>query len=79
MQVYGDAELLQPLLEQHGALLSGELGDGYAAHIKPLVPVGLDQAEHICIVGDPQVAPDLVFSISFALMTITISPGRSVL
>ena len=55
-----DVQVLQPLFEEHGALLSGELGDGHASHVEPLVTVGLDQTQYIRVIGDPQVAADLV-------------------
>ena len=61
MEIDRDIQFFQPLLEEHGALLTGELGDGHASHIEPLVPVGLDQAQYIGVIGNPQIAADLIF------------------
>ena len=58
--VHPHAQALQPLLEQVGRLLAGILGDHHAAHIQVHAPEGVDQAQHIAVVGDAQVAPDLV-------------------
>ena len=55
-----DPQALHPALEGVGGGLTGVLGDHHAAHQQALSPEGVDQAEHIHIVGDAQVAPDLV-------------------
>ena len=60
MKIYWNMKRLQPVFEEHGAFLSGELGDGHASHIESLVAVSLDQAKDVCVICDPQVAADLV-------------------
>ena len=56
-----DPQALQPLLERVGGGLAGVPGDHYAAHVQAHGAEGVDQAEHIAVIGDAQVAPDLVF------------------
>ena len=54
-------EGLQPVAKGIGGGLALVLGDDHAAHIQPDGPEGIDQAQHLLVVGDAQVAPDLVF------------------
>ena len=54
------AQLLQADLEGVGSGLAGIAGDDHAAHVQPAAPELVNEAEHIAVVGDAQVAPDLV-------------------
>ena len=51
---------LQPGLEGVGGGLAGVAGDHHAAHIQPPAPELVDKPEHVAVVGDAQVPPDLV-------------------
>ena len=62
MPVDPQAQLLQLLLEGLGGKLAAVAGDDHRAHIQAKLPEGVDQAEHILIVGDAKIAPDLVFN-----------------
>ena len=54
------ADFFQLALEEIGCLLSGVLGDDDTADIEPPVREGLNQAEHIHIVGDAEIVTYLV-------------------
>ena len=58
--VHPHAQALQPLLEQVGGLLAGVLGHNHAAHVQIHAPEGVNETQHIAVVRDAQVAPDLV-------------------
>ena len=60
VEVDADAEPLQPGLEKIRAVLAAVLGDHNASHVEAGADEFIPQAQHIRIVGDPQVAPDLV-------------------
>ena len=51
---------LQPLLECVGGGLPGVLGDHHAAHVQVHGPERVNEPEHVAVVGDAQVPPDLV-------------------
>ena len=53
-------QALQPGLEGVGGGLAGVPGDHHAAHAQPPAPELVDEPEHIAVVGDAQVPPDLV-------------------
>ena len=53
-------QAVQPLAEGVRRPLSGILGDNHAAHIQPLLPEGVDETEHVLVIGDAQVPPDLI-------------------
>ena len=59
--VYLDAEGLQTGLEGVGGGLAGVLGDHHAAHQQTAAPEDIDQPQHVAVVCNAQVAPDLVF------------------
>ena len=56
-----DAQRFQPLLECVGRRLGAVMGNAHAAHIQPDPPECIDQAQHIQVVGDAQIAPALIF------------------
>ena len=60
MAVSLHAQGIQPLQEGIGGRLAGVPGQHHAAHIKLQLPEGVDEAQHVHIIGDAQVAPDLV-------------------
>ena len=60
MQIHRDIQLLQPVFEQERAFLAGKLCDRHASHIEPLLPVGVDQAEHVCVISDTKISADLI-------------------
>ena len=60
MAVNADSHVLQLALEQVSRRLSAVLGDDYASHVKSLVGKCLNEPEHVHVVGDAQIAPDLV-------------------
>ena len=60
VQVGLDAQVLHPAPEGVGSRLAGVLGDDHAAHQQALAPESVDEAQHVHIVGDAQVAADLV-------------------
>ena len=51
---------LQPLLEGLGGGLGVVLGQHHAAHIQPDAPEGVDEPQHVHVVGDAQISPHLV-------------------
>ena len=53
-------QVLHPAAEGVGGGLSGVLGDHHAAHQQALPPEGVDEPQHVHVVGDAQIAPDLV-------------------
>src|SRR5699024_2682669 len=57
--VHPDAQPLQPGLEglHHRQILIH--GQHHAAHVQPQLPEHLNQANHVPVVGDAQVPPDL--------------------
>ena len=55
-----DAQTVQPLFKGLHLRCSGVLGHAHAAHIQAYFLEGIDQAQHIQIVGDAVVAADLV-------------------
>ena len=55
-----DAQTVQPLFKGLHLRCSGVLGHAHAAHIQAYLLEGIDQAQHIQIVGDAVVAADLV-------------------
>ena len=55
-----DAQVLQAAAEGVRGPLAGILGDDHAAHEELLRPEGVDEAQHVLVVGDAQIAPDLV-------------------
>ena len=61
MEIYRDVHVLKPVLEKERALLTGELCDGDAPHIEPLIPVSFDQAQDVRVIGDPQVPAYFIF------------------
>ena len=60
VEVHLHPQVLQAALEGVRRGLGGVLGDGHAAHKQTLAPEGIDEPQHVLIVGDAQVAPDLV-------------------
>ena len=56
-----DPKILQSALKDVGGGLAGVAGDDHAAHQQPHAPEGVDETENVYIIGDAQVAPDLVF------------------
>ncbi len=61
MRIYFESQLLKPALEEVCAALPGILGDDDTSHIKPLFLKGINQAQYICVIGNPQIAADLIF------------------
>ena len=55
-----DAQTVQPLFKSLHLRCGGVLGHAHAAHIQAYFLEGIDQAQHIQIVGDAVVAADLV-------------------
>ena len=55
-----DAQALQPGLEQVGGGLAGIAGDHHAAHQQATATEDVDEPQHVAVIGDAQVAPDLV-------------------
>ena len=55
-----DAQCLQTALEGVGGGLTGVLGHHHAAHIEALAAECVDEAEHVHVIGDAQVAANLV-------------------
>ena len=55
-----DPQVLQTAAEDVRSPLAGILGDDHAAHIEPLGAEGVDEPQHVVVVGDAQIAPDLV-------------------
>ena len=53
-------QVLHPAAEGVGGGLSGVLGDRHAAHQQALPPESVDEPQHVHVVGDAQIAPDLV-------------------
>ena len=51
----------EALAEGLGGGLAGVLGNYHAAHIELHPPEDVDQAEHVLLIGDAQIAADLVF------------------
>ena len=60
VEVDPDAQPLQSAAEGVGGGLTVVLGDHHAPHVQPLGPEGVDQTQHIHVVGDPQIPPHLV-------------------
>ena len=60
VEIHLHAQVLQPPLEGVRRGLGGVPGDDHAAHMQPLPPEGVDEPQHILVVGDAQVSPDLV-------------------
>ena len=60
VDVDGDVLLLQLRLELICAVLAGVMGDDHAAYVQASLLELLSQTEDILIVGDAQIAPDLV-------------------
>ena len=55
-----DAQFLQTALEGVGSGLTGILGDGDAAHVQTLAAEGVDEAEHVLIVGNAKITAHFV-------------------
>ena len=55
------AQLLQPRPEALGGGLALPPGDDHAAHVKPQRAEAVDQPEDVLVVGNAQIAPQLVF------------------
>ena len=55
-----DAQALQPGLKQVGGGLAGIAGDHHAAHRQAPAAEDVDEPQHVAVIGDAQVAPDLV-------------------
>lgn len=73
MAVYLDSHMLQLGLKDICARLALIQVDHNASHIKAFILKLLNQAQYIHIIGDPQILAYLIFSISEALITMTIS------
>ena len=61
MAIYLEAKSLQFLLICYGIRLVLEAGEHHAAHVKTVSAEGIYQTQDVHIVGDTQVAADLVF------------------
>ena len=61
MAVHLHPNAFQMLLEMHRGPLLLPAGHHHAAHIQADAPEGIDQAQHVGVVGDAQVAPHLAF------------------
>jgi hypothetical protein len=61
MEIGADAELLEPLAEGVRSTLAVILGDDDAADIQADCGKSVDLAENLLIVGDAEIATDLVF------------------
>ena len=55
-----DAQLFQTLQEGVCRRLAAVTGQHHAAHIQAHLPEGVNQAQNVCVIGNAQVAPDLV-------------------
>ena len=60
MVVYSDAHPLQPGLECLGSGVVMVAGEHHTGDIEAEVPEDLDQPDHVQVIGDAQVTPDLV-------------------
>ena len=60
MAVHLDAHVFQLGLKLIRPALAAVLGNHNASHVEALVLELLDQAEHVHVVGDAQIAPDLI-------------------
>ena len=60
VEVHRDTQVLQAALEGVGGGLPGVLSDDHAAHIQALGAEGVNEAQHVLVVGDAQIAPHLV-------------------
>ena len=60
MVIDPQAHTLQALLERGGDGLAPEPGEHHAGHIQPKVPEHINEPDHIPVIGDAQVPPDLV-------------------
>ena len=72
MAVYLDSHMLQLGAKYLHSLTAMQV-DHNASHIKAFILKLLNQAQYIHIIGDPQILAYLIFSISEALITMTIS------
>ncbi len=61
MAVHLQAQLFQLVLEGLHHRLAGVAGDDHRADEQAEAPEGVDEPQHILVIGDAQVAPDLVF------------------
>ena len=61
MPVNFHAEGFQFFLKRDSAGLVGEAGQADAAHIQAIAAEGVDQPEHVQVIGDPQVGADFIF------------------
>ena len=61
MPVDPDAKRFQAFLKSLGRGLALELGHDYAAHIKTDGTETVNQADHIQIIGDAEIAPQFIF------------------
>ena len=60
MAVHFDPQLLQPVLEEGGALLAAVFCDHHAADKKSVAFEDGHEAQHVHIVGDAQISADLI-------------------
>ena len=51
----------QLVLEDFRGVLAAEAGHHHAAHVQTKFPEGIDEAHHVHVIGDAQVAPALAF------------------
>ena len=61
MPEYPDAQIFQPLLEQNRVVLVVPAGHDHAAHIQADAAEGVDQPQHVRVIGDAQIAPHFAF------------------
>ena len=60
MVIHPNAHTLQPGLECLGAALTMESGQNHAGHIQTKATEDVNQPDHVPVVGDAQIAPDLI-------------------
>lgn len=73
MAVYFDAKMFKLRLKDICGWLPGVASDDHAAYVQALVTVFLDETQNVGIVSDAKVVANLFFSMSAALMAMTIS------
>ena len=61
VMVYPDAHALQPGLESPGNALAVVAGEHHAGHVQTQIPEHANEADHVPVIGDAQVATDFVF------------------
>ena len=61
MQIYTDSQVFQLGFKSHGAGLTGKLCDDNAAYEKASVLKGIHQAQHVKVIGNPQIPSDFIF------------------